>query len=123
MAVVRAQEYVVVFYTSPNLKDWTEQSRFSTMGLLGYQYECPDLFTVRMTGGKDDGKRAHVLVISLNPGAPLGGSVSVYFIGVSGTCRVSCTAIPPCLNTLSAKQDWDGEKFTPKDGATRIVDW
>lgn len=34
-----------------------------------------------MQGGPHDGQRAKVLVVSINPGAPLGGSVTQYFIG------------------------------------------
>ena len=100
MTVAHPQEYAVVFYGSPNLKDWTELSRLSTAGILGYQYECPDLLQVPVEGGPRDGEKEWVLIVSINPGAPVGGSVVEYFVG-----------------------DWDGKTFTPRDGAARIADF
>ncbi|PWN53089.1 putative SUC2-invertase [Violaceomyces palustris] len=100
MATAHAQDFEVVFYSSKDLKDWTELSRFSQHGILGYQYECPDLFEVPIKGGSKDGQKAWVLGLSINPGAPLGGSMVQYFPG-----------------------DWDGKTFTPWDGAVRFADF
>ena len=100
MAVAHPQEYAVVFYGSPNLKEWNEMSRFKTGGFLGYQYECPGLAQVPIEGGPEDGKKLWVLFISINPGAPLGGSVVQYFIG-----------------------DWDGKTFTSRDAAARVAEF
>lgn len=100
MAVAHAQQYEVGFYTSPDLKGWTEASRFSLGGILGYQYECPDLFPVTMVGGPQDGQTTWVLLVSINPGWPPGGSGSQYFMG-----------------------DWDGTTFNPKDRAARLADF
>ena len=100
MTVAHPQEYAIVFYGSPNLKAWTEISRFKTSGFLGYQYECPGLVRVPIEGGPDDGKKLWVLFISINPGAPLGGSAVQYFIG-----------------------DWDGKTFTPRDAAARVAEF
>ena len=74
MTVAHPQEYAVVFYGSSNLKKWTEIGRFKAGGFLGYQYECPGLVRDPIEGGPDDGKKLWVLFISINPGAPLGGS-------------------------------------------------
>ncbi|KAI3478295.1 hypothetical protein L1887_59819 [Cichorium endivia] len=71
----------IVFYASSNMKDWSEVSRFQSYGILGYQYECPDLFQVPVEGGPDDGKMMYVLAISINPGAPIGGSFVQYWVG------------------------------------------
>ncbi len=69
----------VKFYGAPNLKDWTHLSDW------GYDYgshdgiwECPDLFKIKVSG-TDDYK--WVLLQSLNPGAPNGGSGTQYFVG------------------------------------------
>ena len=100
VALALSQEFGIVFYASPNMKDWTEVSRFQSYGILGYQYECPDLFQVPVEGGPDDGKMMYVLAISINPGAPIGGSFVQYWVG-----------------------DWDGTKFTPRDNAVRTMDF
>ncbi|PWZ00203.1 putative SUC2-invertase [Testicularia cyperi] len=100
VALALSQEFAIVFYSSPDLKTWTELSRFQSTGILGYQYECPDLFQVPVEGGPDDGKLMWVLAISINPGAPVGGSFVQYWVG-----------------------DWDGNKFTPRDGAVRTSDF
>ncbi|SNX82899.1 probable SUC2 - invertase (sucrose hydrolyzing enzyme) [Melanopsichium pennsylvanicum] len=100
VALALSQEFGIVFYASSNLKDWTEVSRFQSYGVLGYQYECPDLFQVPVEGGPDDGKMMYVLAISINPGAPMGGSFVQYWVG-----------------------DWDGSNFTPRDQAVRTMDF
>ena len=46
MVVAFAQEFAVGFYASLDLKTWTHTSNFTHYGLLGLQYECPNL--VRM---------------------------------------------------------------------------
>lgn len=67
------------FYSSENLKDWTYLSDFGKyQGAHGGVWECPDLFQLPVEG-TDETK--WVLVISINPGAPNGGSGTQYFIG------------------------------------------
>lgn len=95
MAAVRSREHLVVFYGSDDLKHWTELGSFGHAGLLGTDYECPDLVEVPVEGG---GTR-WVLFVSINPGAPLGGSTVQYFVG-----------------------QFDGRRFEPEDRVTRAVD-
>lgn len=97
MAVARAQSFIISFYASPDLIDWTPLSNFSHHGLLGLQYEVPNLVRVP---NADTGESMYVLTISINPGAPLGGSITQYFPG-----------------------SFDGTTFTPVDAATRILDF
>lgn len=97
MVVAYAQEFAIGFFTSPNLIDWTATSNFSHHGLLGKQYECPNLVEVPINGTDET---MFVLAISINPGAPLGGSITEYFIG-----------------------DFNGTSFLPADGVTRISDF
>jgi levanase len=96
MTVVRSREHRVVFYASPDLKHWDEVGAFGHAGLLGIDYECPDLVEVPVEGG---GTR-WVLFVSINPGAPLGGSAVQYFVG-----------------------HFDGRRFEAEDGATRLADF
>ena len=76
MTVAYAQDLVIGFYTSPNLKDWTHSSNFSHPAMPGKQVECPNMVRFDVEGQQKD-----VLFISINPGAPLGGSITGYFVG------------------------------------------
>ncbi|MEL6303458.1 MAG: glycoside hydrolase family 32 protein, partial [Bacteroidota bacterium] len=69
----------VKFYESPNLKEWSHMSDFGKeVGAHGGVWECPDLFP--LTDAKS-GERKWALLVSINPGAPNGGSGTQYFIG------------------------------------------
>lgn len=97
MVVAYAQEFTIGIFTSPDLKIWTHASNFSHHGLLGVQYECPNLVEVPVEGSDDT---MFLLQISINPGSPQGGSSSQYFLG-----------------------DFDGYTFTPTDNVTRNTDF
>ncbi|KAI0533335.1 glycosyl hydrolase [Xylaria digitata] len=99
--VAYSQEFVVGIFTSPDLKDWTFASNFTQHGLLGAQYECPNLVKMPVRGA--DGAvidEKYVMAVSIQPGAPLGGSVTEYFLG-----------------------DFNGTHFTPSDAVTRLTDF
>lgn len=67
----------VTFYSSPNLKDWTRESEFGKeVGAHGGVWECPDLFPLEY-----EGEKVWVLLVSINPGGPNGGSATQYFTG------------------------------------------
>lgn len=67
----------ISFYRSPNLKEWTKLSEFGLgIGAHDGVWECPDLFPLTF-----EGKIKWVLLVSINPGAPNGGSGTQYFIG------------------------------------------
>ncbi|RMG70397.1 MAG: glycoside hydrolase family 32 protein [Bacteroidetes bacterium] len=64
-------------YRSPNLLDWTFASEFGAeYGAHGGVWECPDLFPLTL-----DGQEWWVLLLSINPGGPNGGSATQYFVG------------------------------------------
>ncbi|KFG78865.1 beta-fructofuranosidase [Metarhizium anisopliae] len=82
MVVAYAQEFAIGIFTSPDLIEWTHASNFSNQGLLGLQWECPNL--VRMPLYTEDGQRRDdmwTMLISINPGAPVGGSITEYYPG------------------------------------------
>ena len=86
----------ITFYSSPNLKDWQKESEFGDkVGAHGGVWECPDLFPL-----KHDGKEVWVLLVSINPGGPNGGSATQYFTG-----------------------SFDGHTFTPLQTDTRWIDY
>lgn len=69
----------VMFWSSPDLKNWSYLSDFGKeFGAHGGVWECPDLFPMEVEG---TGEKKWVLLQSLNPGSPNGGSGTQYFVG------------------------------------------
>lgn len=69
----------VSFYSSRDLKHWQHESDFGRgLGAHGGVWECPDLVDLRVDGGRE---HRFVLLVSVNPGAPNGGSGTQYFVG------------------------------------------
>lgn len=69
----------ISFYSSPNLIDWERESDFGQgIGAHGGVWECPDLFPLSMDGTNE---QKWVLLVSINPGGPNGGSATQYFVG------------------------------------------
>ncbi len=78
MVVALPKEHKVRFYTSPDLKAWKPLSDFGPAGAMEGLWECPDLFPLRVEGSNE---KRWVLVVSINPGGPAGGSGVQYFVG------------------------------------------
>jgi len=77
--MVLAAQKKVMFYSSPNLKDWELLSDFGeTIGHHGGVWECPDLFPLKI---ESTGETKWVLLVSINPGGPNEGSATQYFVG------------------------------------------
>jgi len=88
----------IAFYSSPNLKEWTFESEFGQgIGAHGGVWECPDLFELSVEG---QSSKKWVLLVSINPGGPNGGSATQYFVG-----------------------DFDGHMFTNQSAETRWMDY
>jgi fructan beta-fructosidase len=86
----------IIFYSSPNLKDWKKESEFGKdAGAHGGVWECPDLFTL-----DNNGKKIWVLIVNLNPGGPNKGSATQYFLGT-----------------------FNGNTFTPDNADTKWIDY
>ncbi|WP_422861688.1 glycoside hydrolase family 32 protein [Flagellimonas sp. W118] len=67
------------FYSSKDLKEWNHLSDFGkNQGAHGGVWECPDLFPLKVEGSDEE---KWILIISINPGAPNGGSGTQYFVG------------------------------------------
>lgn len=67
----------IMFYSSPDLITWIMESEFGDeTGAHGGVWECPDLFPMKV---EDEEK--WVLLVSINPGGPNGGSATQYFVG------------------------------------------
>lgn len=101
MVVAYPQEFAIGIFTSPDLIEWTPTSNFSHHGLLGHQYECPNM--IKMPYIDEDGDRHDdmwLMYISINPGSPYGGSIGQYFPGT-----------------------FNGTHFEAVDAAARIADF
>lgn len=86
------------FYASPDLKNWSYLSEFGkNLGAHGGVWECPDLIRMRVEGEVEE---KWVLLISINPGGPNGGSATQYFVG-----------------------EFDGKTFTTDQKDTKWIDY
>ena len=85
------------FYTSKNLINWKLESEFGKgIGEHGGVWECPNLFKIKVENSSEE---KWVLLISVNPGAPNGGSGTQYFVG-----------------------DFDGKNFKTSQKDTKWID-
>ncbi len=78
MAVALPTAHKVLFYGSPNLREWQRLSEFGPAGATGGAWECPILTRVPVAGGTDS---RWVLKVGVNPGGVQGGSGEQYFVG------------------------------------------
>lgn len=69
----------IMFFNSPNLKDWTLTGSFSSSDLSLGTYECPDLFPMQVQ--VKDNQIKWVLLSSFTSGTPSGSCGTAYFIG------------------------------------------
>ena len=66
----------VEFYSSPNLINWRKESEIGkNLFAHGGVWECPDLLHFNLNG-----KTIWVLLVSMNPGGPNGGSATQYIV-------------------------------------------
>jgi fructan beta-fructosidase len=88
----------VHIYSSENIKDWKFESEFGMgIGAHGGVWECPDLFPLKVEGTDT---QKWVMLVSINPGGPNGGSATQYFTG-----------------------DFDGHKFVPDETREKWIDF
>ena len=67
----------VELYSAPNLRNWTKESEIGkNLFAHGGVWECPDLLHFNVNG-----KTIWVLLVSMNPGGPNGGSATQYIVG------------------------------------------
>lgn len=95
MVVAESADHRLAVYTSPDLRTWTFASALGAAWVPEGLWECPALITVPTAGGC----RTWVLLLSVNPGGPTGGSGTLYVLG-----------------------DFDGYTFVPDDAGPRWLD-
>jgi len=85
-------------FSSPDLKSWSFESEFGVdAGAHGGVWECPDLFPLKVEGSD---QTKWVMLVSINPGGPNGGSATQYFTG-----------------------KFDGKQFIPDEKTEKWIDW
>ncbi len=113
----------VRIYTSPDLKEWTFASDFGELeGAHGGVWECPDLFPLAVDGDADRIK--WVMLVSVQHGAPNGGSGTQYFIGDFDGQRFTNSHAPDSIHWLDYGRDnYAGVSFAdvPQAHERRIV--
>ena len=88
----------VNIYSSRTLLTWNFESEFGKeIGAHKGVWECPDLFPLKVDGSN---KTKWVMFVSINPGAPNGGSGTQYFVG-----------------------DFDGHEFKSDSQKTKWIDY
>ena len=117
-----ATKQTVTFYGSPNLKHWTRLSEFGDgIGSHAGVWECPDLFPLAYQG-----KTKWVLIVSINPGGPNGGSATQYFIGNFDGKTFKADALPYPLWIDYGRDNYAGVTWgnVPKqDGRRLFLGW
>jgi sucrose-6-phosphate hydrolase SacC (GH32 family) len=124
MAVSLPKERKVRFYSSPNLKEWTQMSEFGPAGDVAGDWECPDLLRIPAADGKGDGMWA--LKVGLNPGAPQGGSGEQYFLGSFDGKSFTVSSDPGAHGwTNYGKDDYCAISFNglPKSAKPLLIGW
>ena len=67
------------FYSSKDLRHWIHESDFGqAWGEHAGVWECPNLMSMQLEG---ESTLRQVLLVSVNPGGPNGGSATQYFVG------------------------------------------
>ncbi|MCJ1257247.1 hypothetical protein MMC24_005072, partial [Lignoscripta atroalba] len=136
MVVAYARDLALGIYTSPDLTTWTHASNFSETVFAGLQWECPALVPIPVlrnatamdplspSNFASTDPSIYILIISINPGAPLGGSTTQYFPG-----RFNGTHFTP-INSASrltdfSKDNYAGQFFynTPSDAPLTSIAW
>ncbi|KAL1738505.1 glycosyl hydrolase, partial [Schizophyllum fasciatum] len=52
--IAHSQDFVIGIFTSPDLIHWEHASNFTHQGLLGLQYECPNLVKIPVEGSDEE---------------------------------------------------------------------
>ena len=123
MAVSLPTQHKVRFYSSSNLKQWTQLSDFGPAGDVQGVWECPDLLLIPADRGKEN---LWALKIGLNPGAPQGGSGEQYFLGKFDGTRFVAFAEPGSHGwTNYGKDDYCAISFNalPREEKPVLIGW
>jgi fructan beta-fructosidase len=128
--VFAAQNHIKI-WASKDLKNWTHQSDFGKeYGTHAGVWECPDLFPIRVDNTNE---QKWLLLQSLNPGSPNGGSGTQYFVGDfdGKTFTLDTDFAKKVSNSQAVWLDWGRDNYAgvtwsdiPKtDGRRLFMGW
>lgn len=115
-----ATTQVITFYGSKDLKEWNKLSEFGE-GIGNHKgvWECPDLFPMVYNG-----QTKWVLLVSINPGGPNGGSATQYFIGDFDGKTFKADALPYPLWLDSGRDNYAGVTWSGAPDNRRVfIGW
>jgi fructan beta-fructosidase len=113
----------VELWGSPNLKSWNKLSEFgSEYGAHGGVWECPDFFPAKIEG--ESGNK-WLMLVSINPGGPNGGSATQYFTGDFDGTTFKCDTDKQTTNWLDyGPDDYAGVTwFNAPEGRRIFLGW
>ncbi len=113
----------IEFYRSANLLNWEKTGEFGKeYGSHGGVWECPDLFPLT---DPQTGITKWILLVSINPGGPNGGSAIQYFVGSFDGKTFSCDDEPSVVRWLDYGPDnYAGATWNNAPGNRRIfIGW
>ena len=116
----------VEFYRSANLIEWELTGEFGS-GEGSHQgvWECPDLFRMPIENCPDENK--WVLLVSVNSGAPAGGTGMQYFIGDFDGKSFINDGPPEKISWLDYGKDFYAgvtwNDILPDDGRRLMIGW
>jgi fructan beta-fructosidase len=123
MAVSLPKEHKIRFYSSRDLKQWTQLSDFGPAGDVAGDWECPDLLNIPGDSGEES---IWALKVGLNPGAPQGGSGEQYFLGKFDGTRLTASMEPGSHGwTNYGKDDYCAISFNglPRNEKPVLIGW
>lgn len=110
---------VITFYGSKDLKSWEKLSEFGRgIGSHAAVWECPDLLRMEYNG-----EEKWVLLVSINPGGPNGGSVTQYFIGDFDGTEFHADPLPYPLWIDWGVDNYAGVTFGNVEGRHLFMGW
>lgn len=113
----------IEFYRSANLLNWEKTGEFGReYGSHGGVWECPDLFPLT---DPETGITKWILLVSINPGGPNGGSATQYFVGSFDGRTFTCDDAPAVVRWLDYGPDnYAGVTWNNAPGNRRIfIGW
>lgn len=125
MVIAYPVDFEIGIFSSPDLQSWKAESNFTLYGLTGLQYECPNMVEVRVEDPPEGAPESMwVMLISINPGAPLGGSITEYFLGSFNGTHFEASDSSVRLTDF-AKDNYAGQFFygTPSSNDQITMNW
>lgn len=114
MVVAHPTEHRIEILSSNNLLHWHSESFFCWPDQSDAVWECPDLFPLQLNG-----QTKWVLIVSVNPGGPNGGSGTKYFIGDFDGQSFAMTQDPLWLDY--GRDNYAGVTFNDAPADERIL--